>query len=450
MSLVLYVDGALGSDSNSGSSPGASSIVTGTGATWTLDSTTIDLSADAPDLSGVSTDGTESIRINGQTEGENSTDIFTITAVDDGAKTVTVRTSPGASESGITWVIGGATKTIQRAVDTVYNDTTNEPKIWVKNSAPYTESITNLDMGTDTCWLTVEGYGTTLEDNEIAVIDGEETRADGWPGKSGANHVVVKNFWSKNHTSDGFGNLQNDSMIFKRCRASNNDGNGISIDDITTIVDCYSHDNGAIGIVGGRVSQIRNCIVADNGTKGIQFGEGLVWKCLVVGNGTIGIERDASGGNAVMIVASCTIDGKGAAGTTGISLLSGGFPSVQNCIVTGCTTGISGGVATMDREHAVSEENLLFDNGTNYSNWVTRDGEILSDPKFINTDAGTEDWGLLDVSPATDAGTSPVSEGWEVISRADRAFIGAVPPLPEEAVVETRFSPGLHIQGDLG
>ena len=86
MAITFYVDGTSGSDNNSGSTTGTP--LTGTAATrsaavYTLDGT--------PDLSGV-TVNEDTIRINGETSGNGSTgDIFTITAVDDGADTVTVR-----------------------------------------------------------------------------------------------------------------------------------------------------------------------------------------------------------------------------------------------------------------------------------------------------------------------------------------------------------------------
>ena len=99
-----YIDNVSGADSNAGTSEGAA-IASGTaatrsGAVYTLDG--------SPDLSGVSPN-IDAIRITGETSGNGySTERFTITAVDNGAKTVTVSPTPTGGTSGLTWVIGGA------------------------------------------------------------------------------------------------------------------------------------------------------------------------------------------------------------------------------------------------------------------------------------------------------------------------------------------------------
>ena len=79
--------------------------------------TVINLSGDTPDLSGVATDGSAAIYL-ATSSGDRH--LFQITAVDDGADTVTVEIAPDNSidtGSEVSWAIGGKRKTLD-------NDTT--------------------------------------------------------------------------------------------------------------------------------------------------------------------------------------------------------------------------------------------------------------------------------------------------------------------------------------
>ena len=100
---TYFVDPASGSNTNGGSSTG-SAIVSGSSAD-TDGTTTIDLSTDNPDLSGV-TANVDSIYLASETGGKNSV-IFDITAVDNTLKTVTVQDPPDNTAT-VAWAIGGA------------------------------------------------------------------------------------------------------------------------------------------------------------------------------------------------------------------------------------------------------------------------------------------------------------------------------------------------------
>lgn len=429
---VLFVDGDVGSDLNSGSSAGASTIAAGTGAAWGLDDTVIDLSADSPDLSGVSSDGSETIRIDGQTEGLRTTDVFKITAVDDGSDTVTVSATPGAAESGVTWAIGGATKTIQRAVDTSEADMTCH----IKNSADYTETITHGQLSGTTIWVRFIGYSTTPDDGGMVVIDGEDTRARGWAGSAGTNQIVLKNIWCKNHTGDGFGLGTSDFVRLKNCRSSDNGGKGFSYNQQITFTGCYAHDNDGDGIFANDDVMLESCISSDNGGIGVLTSGGSLLGCLIFGNTGGGYQKTAV--SLQLSIRGCTIRGVKAGGDIGIDIPSGDAISVVNNIVTNSVTGIRGGNG-FDTEKHISQHNLLFDNTADYVDWSTRDGEVTSDPLFVDVD--NADFTLDVGSPALAAAFSVESRGFLTFS-GDQSYIGALPPAasagyPAEADVES-------------
>lgn len=101
---VIVVDSATGNDANSGAGPGdgytAGSVLSGTAASWSSLTFTLDGS---PDLSSVATDGSHVIYVTTSTGRK----FFTITAVNDGADTVTVAEAIAGTTTGLTWALGG-------------------------------------------------------------------------------------------------------------------------------------------------------------------------------------------------------------------------------------------------------------------------------------------------------------------------------------------------------
>jgi len=96
---------------------GISSVVSGSDAATTATDATVDLTGDAPDLSGVAAGDT--LYLVDRTDGKNSGEYFEITAVDDVADTVEVTPTPSATDSGITWVISEALPGANSANDVV-------------------------------------------------------------------------------------------------------------------------------------------------------------------------------------------------------------------------------------------------------------------------------------------------------------------------------------------
>lgn len=133
---VILVNSATGSDT-AASGAGPSTAVAGTGASLNA-STSVDLSADAPDLSGVAVDGSACLWVKTSSGRQYSR----ITAVDNGTKIVTVATAYGVTEASRTWAIGGKRATLDHA-DTKTLGADAEPGWIIEIAAGDTQTLTN-------------------------------------------------------------------------------------------------------------------------------------------------------------------------------------------------------------------------------------------------------------------------------------------------------------------
>ncbi len=95
---IVYNNSTGSATAASGAGP--ATALTGTSASYSGSVFTLDGS---PDLSGVATDGSHAIFVQ-TTTGRR---LFEITAVDDGADTVTVANAPSGTSSGLSWALGG-------------------------------------------------------------------------------------------------------------------------------------------------------------------------------------------------------------------------------------------------------------------------------------------------------------------------------------------------------
>lgn len=120
---VILVDSATGSDTQASGAGPATALFGATGVT-SADGLTVDLSADAPDLSGVATDGSAVIFMSDTNAG--SRNFGKITAVDNGAKTVAVSDAFQATNTDA-WAIGGKRASIgsTTSIKLVNNNSTN-------------------------------------------------------------------------------------------------------------------------------------------------------------------------------------------------------------------------------------------------------------------------------------------------------------------------------------
>ena len=391
----FYVDAAAGADINGGTSAGAA-IVSGTGAA-TNGTTTIDLSADTPDLSGVSVG--DCIRLAGETGGRRSGDIFEITAVDDGLDTVTVNETPGTANP-VVWAIGGAWATIQKAANTVIAGDTEQ--VWVKGGTNYTETVSITLAMTIAKPATFEGYTSSTGDGGQFVIDGAATRANGITDTiSAAAYYIFKNMRITDHTSHGM-SLSMDNCVCKNCQFDANGGDGALVDDFWKFEDCKFDDNTGKGCHADVATVFVGCRAYRNGTIGLDARTGLMFGCVAFSNGSQGLYFSGAG-NSFHVMINCTVDGDGKDTTIGLYLgasFNGLNVSINN-IVYDCETGMSW-IAGYE-EYSISRNNLLNSNTANYAEGgATFTGEQTGAPLF--TAEGSQDYTLASGSPAKGAG----------------------------------------------
>jgi hypothetical protein len=208
----------------------------------------------------------------------------------------------------------------------------------------------------------------------------------------------------KNNTTTGPGggiklrvNGTGASILMKGCTVENNsggEGGGI-----------HAEGNGTLPVT------VENCIISSNTSSanggGIVVSKALLINSLVVGNNTTGASQKGGG---------IRIDG-GSSG--GVTALVYNCTVVNNATVTGNT---GGGVSNRSASTGELRNTIVWDNTANsitndcennngafyclYSGAPASDGNISSDPQFVN--AGNGDYRLSSTSPAIDVGDNTV------------------------------------------
>ncbi len=420
MAIILFTDALSGNDIAGGSSEG-SPKASGTGAVIASGNQTIDLSGDSPNLSTAVSGDT--IRISGSIDGIRSTDIFEISAVDDGADTVTIVQTPTSSISGLIWAIGGAFKTIQRIMDTV----SAGDKGWIKASAPYEENINQTILGTIFNPIIIEGYSSITGDKGIAINDGVSSPGNGWVTSNKNLYCVYKYLRMTNFTLRGWKGFGSKYAKYIECCFDNNGDEGAAISSVCTFLGCYAYDNVRSGFsFAGNDTHAISCISLNNGIDGFICGKKTVlYNCLSVANSGYGVNSTFDDQQSFI---NCTIDGRSQTTQVGIYFATesqGRIVCINNIIV-GCVSGL---VANTDtKENTVSMNNLLFNNTVNYSKFQTFSGEVLDNPLFINPSG--LDYSLSNASPALNAGFDLAMNPW-IETLGSQINIGALQKISE-------------------
>ncbi len=421
MAISWYVDKVGGSDTNGGSSEG-SPKVSGAQVIYTSGDITIDLSIDAPDLSLVIPSG-DTIYLQNSTGGLwDSITIFSIIAVDNILKTITVNSAPTNSNTGKNWSIGGAFATMQRAVNA--HVASAKENTYIKSSAIYTESVTSDHvLGDSNIFVIWEGYSTSPGDGGKVEINGQNVRAIGidFPTK----YAVIKNFHVYNHTSHGINTGDHGRII--NCETDHNGNNGIQCTHGGIFLKCYSHDNTHFGLLSAQGQAIvLCCVLNDNsGLYGLACAGGVVWRTVANGNAGVGLSIEGETG-ILGVVLDCLIDGKLLNTVVGIEFLQYMEGTVLiNTVIYNCISGIRGVEAVGFPPNVFSYNNLIAGNTFPYTNFGTTSGEIMSMPLFINEGI---DYTPASGSPAIGAGIDQINFGIMAIN-GNRSSIGGIEPV---------------------
>jgi len=357
----FYVQ-TTGSNLNAGSTTADAALVTGTGGDWNS-GTGVYTFAGATDLSGVSAGMFASVYNDGA-----SVAVFVsrITAVDDGADTITVSTTvisgtaPTTSTSDDRSIkVGGAWAGPSTTLDFPFGfvapamvGTGGEPlRVNFKNGVTYTvtDTVTHNISG----YVRFEGYTTSPGDGGFATLQGPATgtaasllvfsatnnelqyfildqNGDAGTASTGGLHITaagttVKNVRVKNMWRAGF--LIEGASYLESCEAHScnvddaNDYGGFKIVEESVLVRCWSHDNGP----GAGDSE--GVVVTADSTEPVTFIE-----FVSENNGANGVEIPVS--HAFVVFINCTFVNNVESGLemNGLTVTTRSTIIAQNCI----------------------------------------------------------------------------------------------------------------------
>ena len=342
---VILFNTGTGSDT-AASGAGPATALSGTGAD--LDATTtVDLSVDSPDLSGVATDGSAALWV-GTSSGRQFAEIV---SVDDILKTVTVADAYGVTESGRNWGIGGKRNSWDNAdSQTVFADYSGGWEVQTETAQPLTTAIDlsvalagneslRITGATEHQVITQSGAGLAIftlgavaafywenlhfkhsnATNEYAVVSdvsaeentfrncicGDASGGDNPKGfirrGSGGVSGVFIDCEARWCTEDGMGNTSMRGRLIAHGSYAHDCGRhgfGTRGDQETLLTFCVSENNGGSGVSG----QLRdtgshaiiNCTMHGNAADGVSMtaDDGIlyVFNCNLTANGGYGID----------------------------------------------------------------------------------------------------------------------------------------------------------------
>lgn len=395
---TLYVDTG-GATTNSGCTDSNSTVATGSNAT--VSSTTVTLDG-SPDLSGLITSGDtqSSIHLNQATN--SNMKIFWITGFDNSAKTVTVHVAP-TGVTGSAWTIGGrhvltnaSIEGTVRAGDTViFNNSpaSGTGSRWTFRNAGDSASGYAKIVGKTgvrpvlnstnavTCVSLAQAY-TWVENFEITASSGTGITAAG-AGSTVRNVKVAT-------VNAGINSTGQTRIIGCEVTGSATYGLQYAQNNINGYVSgCYIHDNTGDGVLvsGSNSPTIYNTIIESNGGRGILLStafatanalRAMILNCTIYGNGDSGLEVSDADAN-VWIENSIFMDNGNAAGEYNVEWVAG--------------------AAEYQGYHY---NNCYYKSSNNLSGLTTNSTEITTDPLFL--DAANGDFRLSASSPCKATG----------------------------------------------
>lgn len=333
----ITFNNASGSDT-AASGSGPATAVSGTGASSTASSATVDLSADTPDLSGVSAGDLFWI------DSSSGRQFSVISSVNDGADTVTCDDTFDNTESGRNWGIGGVRATLDNTnsrklfsadylagwrVQLASNQTLTGSALTLVTGCPINiESDTPKTLRTITqsanaaCFYTTDNDQNTITLKDIKCENSNATKTAAFaldPTNGAVFHAIRCVFGDATNqllsatdtatnitftecditdcTSDGI-RCTSRRLILKHCNIVNNGGRGINSNNTTaSIIGCIIADNTSDGFYGRAddLQMFLHNVVDDNGGDGLdltlvtQSPVGLIENNIITNNAGYGV-----------------------------------------------------------------------------------------------------------------------------------------------------------------
>ena len=398
---TITFNSGTGSDTAASGSGGTAVTAGGNdGAATSAASGVVDLSADAPDLSGVATDGSMALWVSSSSGRQFSK----ITGTDDTAKTVTCESTYANTESGKAWGIGGKRATLDAASSRTVFATTGALAGWtivVEDSQTIATTITLSPSGdTTNGWITLKGDSTTtrrvitisansrvfspsgnlwkIENLQLACSNGTKTNAVGL-FIAGGTDLLVRNCILGHATS---------TLLSGIVRSAGSPM--VQLIDVAAI-SCTSH---GVNVDGGIAINAKGCHFDGNAGAGLQLSSTVrstIEDCTITDNTGDGINL----GNAStrLDCRNCTIDGNGGDGidgTTSVNIAQG--ITIVNCQITNnIGTGLNF-ASNANKVVSFVDYNNFFQNGTDRSNMDAGAHDTALDPQY--TSAATDDYSI--------------------------------------------------------
>lgn len=345
---TLYFNGSTGNDAYSGS---GGTALTGTGGSVSS-TAAANLSVDAPDLSGVVTDGSVVIRV----QTASGVTFTSITAVNNGTKVVTTSRAFGVTASGLTWAIGGKLASMDatqpRRLFTVGDLQPGWIVVLETDQTVTTSVITLNGTGTTSGPITIKGDSEGRLINMTANANTFNSNANGNPTIWHFENLKLTNSNATKTSAIAF-NMSGGTISFRRCilgDATNKLLNGYSRVAATPFVifdDCEVTTCTGVGlnVSGSGSAFLTNVWIHGCTSHGLQMsGNGCVLdNCIINANGGAGINfAAAANSNVPVIVKRCTIHGNTGAGIDMSAGVTPQQPQISsNSITKNGTYGIS-------------------------------------------------------------------------------------------------------------
>lgn len=402
---TIYADTG-GSATNSGSSDNNAADLSGAAAS--VASTTVTLTTDNPNLSGVPTDGSATIYIADATNSNQK--IFKITATDNTAKTVTVDIAPTGSIVASAWAIGGrfvwTSASIEAAIVGGWSVQFNNSPASKSGAAFFTF------RAAATTATPINVFGKSGVRPVITITDTSNVFAagsnDGWKitnlelVQQGASGDVITGLGGGSTVfnvkiSDGGGNGIAGTETMTRYQG--NEISGVGADGINnsagvTMFGNYVHDNAGDGVdaLSQTATMILDNIFDTNGGQGIEFRSGIaanfantnsVMGNIIYASGANGM-RVNDGDYSVMLYNNIFQNNGNAAGEYNVNWAGGNTAETLGIHGYNCFNTAGGG------------------GSSNLSGLTTNATEITTDPLFV--DAANGDFRLQSTSPCKGTG----------------------------------------------